>query len=82
MDKATLIADASKMDTEKAGLEDIIRVEFGTRAKVENGRRYVRLDWDRFHLLAYHFYALGQQWRITSMGQESGDEPPLLFRGK
>lgn len=40
-------------------LEDIIRVEFGTRAKVEDGRRHVKLNWDKFSILAHHFYNLG-----------------------
>lgn len=43
----------------KVDLEDIIRVEFGTRAKVEDGRRYVKLNWDKFSILVRHFYELG-----------------------
>lgn len=41
-------------------LEDIIRVEFATRAKVEDGRRYVKLNWDKFSILARHLYELGR----------------------
>ncbi len=54
------IADVSKMiEQPEVELEDVIRVEFSTRAKVENGRRIVRLRWEEFNPIAHYFYELG-----------------------
>lgn len=48
-------------------LEDIIRVEFGTRAKVEDGRRCVKLNWDKFSILARQFIELGLNARMDKL---------------
>lgn len=44
-------------------LGNTIRIEFGIRAKVEDGRRCVKLNWDKFSVLARHFYELGLKAR-------------------
>ena len=57
------LIESLQQEQPEVDLEDIIRVEFGTRAKVEDGRRFVKLNWDKFSILARHFYELGQQNR-------------------
>lgn len=52
-----------KQEQPEADLDDTIRVEFGTRAKVEDGKRCVKLNLDKFSVLARHFYELGLKAR-------------------
>lgn len=52
--------DSLQQEQPGVDLENTIRIEFGTRAKVEDGRRCVKLNWDKFSVLAHHFYELGR----------------------
>jgi len=55
-------------ELEKLHLLSFMACEFGTRAKLENRKRVVKMDWAEFQKVALYFYQLGKDSYSSAVG--------------